>query len=131
MLRPFLSRLRQALALAATLAIAPAAVWAQTTMPAASGEVRDMVLKGDSIEVTYHNAGTSDTPIVAELQVRRGDDELAATVVIAESRVVKAGATVRMRVAIPKLDKGHYTMFAVVDFGGSELIAAQAALDVR
>jgi hypothetical protein len=141
----FLSRTAATLGLFGSMAMAPIQVWAlpadsasvgQSGMPLMAandvdGEVRDLVLKGDSIEVTYKNTGTRATAIVGELQVRGDDEELVSSVLLADSVVVKAGATVRMRVAMPTLPRGRYTMFAVVDFGGPEMTAAQAALEIR
>lgn len=144
-IQQILSRTAATLGLFGSMAMAPIQVWALpvdtasaersvTTAIAAhdvAGEVRDLVLKGDSIEVTYKNTGTRATAIVGELQVRGDDEELVSSVLLADSMMVKAGATVRMRVAMPTLAKGRYTMFAVVDFGGPEMTAAQAALEIR
>ena len=126
----------------ASLCLTPAALWSQAITesgpPVAAavstglnGEVRDMVRKGDSIEVTYKNTGTKAAAIVGEVQVRSVDDELVTTVLLADSLIVKAGATQRFRVAMPKLAKGHYTLYAVVDFGGDAMTAAQAALQIK
>ena len=139
------STLSSAFGLLTTLGLTPVAVWSQTPGAGSQvvamhvearsatidGEVRDMVMIGDSIEVTYKNTGTQSTAIVGEVQVRDGADELVTTVLLADSLVIKAGETRRFRVAMPKLDKGHYTLYAVVDFGGDALTAAQAALEIR
>ena len=136
------ARVTSALAFVVSLGFAPAHVWAlpanSGSAPVAAhrsgvdGEVQDMVVRGDSVVITYRNTGTQATTIVGELQVRAGDDEdVVASAVLAESVVVKAGETRVFTVAMPALAKGHYTMYAVVDFGGAELTAAQAALEVR
>lgn len=134
--------LTSAVTMIASLCLTPAALWSQAITasgpPVAAavstglnGEVRDMVRKGDSLEVTYKNTGTKAAAIVGEVQVRSGDDELVTTVMLADSLIVKAGATQRFRVAMPKLAKGHYTLYAVVDFGGDAMTAAQAALQIK
>lgn len=140
--RSVFSTLTCAATMIASLCLTPAALWSQAITesgpPVAAalstglnGEVRDMVRKGDSIEVTYKNTGTKAAAIVGEVQVRSGDDELVTTVLLADSLIVKAGATQRFRVAMPKLAKGHYTLYAVVDFGGDAMTAAQAALQIK
>ena len=140
--RSVFSTLSCAATMFASLCLTPAALWSQAITesgpPVAAavstglnGEVRDMVRKGDSIEVTYKNTGTKAAAIVGEVQVRSVDDELVTTVLLADSLIVKAGATQRFRVAMPKLAKGHYTLYAVVDFGGDAMTAAHAALQIK
>lgn len=97
---------------------------------AVNGEVQDMFVKGDSLEIVFANTGNVRTEIVGEVQVRAAGDSVVVAVPI-ENATVMAGATRRFRVAIPKVARGTYTLFAVVDFGGSELTAAQAAFEVR
>lgn len=96
-----------------------------------AGEVRNMVLQGDSVEVTYANNGTLPTIITGEVQVYLTEDDLKATMVFAEALAVNPGATHRFRVAMPKLDRGRYTMIAIVDYGGETMTAAKAALEMR
>ncbi len=95
------------------------------------GEVSDVVLKGKLLEVRYRNTGTVATELLGELQVRAEDDSLVATVPIVESVRIEAGKRQTFKVAMPELPPGKYTLYAVVDFGGRELTAAQAALEVR
>lgn len=113
--------------MASTVSVAAAAAHD----PVVDGEVKDMVVHGDSIVVTYKNTGSTATAIVGEIQVRGADDDVVASVTLADSVIVKAGATRTFKVAMPKLEKGVYTMYAVVDFGGAELTAAQASLEIR
>jgi hypothetical protein len=95
------------------------------------GEVSDVVLKGKLLEVRYRNTGTVATELLGELQVRTEDDSLVATVPIVESVRIEAGKRQTFKVAMPELPPGKYVLYAVVDFGGHELTAAQAALEVR
>lgn len=95
------------------------------------GEVSDMFVKGKSLQVRYRNTGTTATEIVGEVQVRDGDDALVAAVPLVEGTRVDAGKRKTFRVAMPSLPPGRYTMYAVVNFGGDTLTAAQAELEIR
>jgi len=147
---PFLRRLTSLpatlIGAAAAMFFASSAVWAQPVHQAGgrvlppvidlataaiSGEVRDMALKGDSVEVTYVNTGTAPTVITGEVQVYLTEEDLKASVVFADALTVKSGATMRFRVAMPKLPRGKYTMIAIVDYGGETMTAAKAALQMR
>ena len=103
----------------------------RTTADIRDGEVRDMVLKGDSISVRYKNTGTVATDIIGEIQIRDDAGEIVAAVLLADSLTVRAGATLRFRAAMPQLPKGHYTLYAVFDFGGDTMTAAEARLEIR
>ncbi len=94
------------------------------------GEVRDMYVKGDSLEVIFANTGRKAVEIFGEVQVRGADDELLLAIPL-DSASVAAGKVRKMRVAMPTLAKGAYVLYAVIDFGGAELTAAQAALEIR
>lgn len=110
---------------------APAAPTVTAKADTVDGEVSDVVLKGKSLEVRYRNTGTVSTELVGELQVRSEDDELVASVPLVEAFRIDAGKQQTFKVAMPTLPPGKYTLYAVVDFGGRELTAAQAALEVR
>lgn len=139
-LRRFALAAASSVATLASLALTPMQVWGQNgpaplsataSVGGVNGEVRNMVLKGDSIEVTYKNTGALPTAIVGELQVHLTEDEVVSSVVFADAMVIKAGATQRFRIAIPKLAKGKYTLVAIVDYGGEQMTAAMASLDMR
>ena len=129
-----------AILLFALLALLPAAAITAQAAPASpsaaplatvDGEVSDMFVKGKSLEVRYRNTGTTATEIVGEVQVRDGDDSLVAAVPLVEGTRVDAGKRKTFRVAMPSLPPGRYTMYAVVNFGGDTLTAAQAELEIR
>ncbi len=125
-----------AILLFALLALLPAAAITAQAAPASplatvDGEVSDMFVKGKSLEVRYRNTGTTATEIVGEVQVRDGDDSLVAVVPLVEGTRVDAGKRKTFRVAMPSLPPGRYTMYAVVNFGGDTLTAAQAELEIR
>lgn len=145
---PFLLRLAslpaRVIGLAAATCFASSQVWAQSVQrqadgasrvtaaaPSIAGEVRNLAIKGDSIEIAYANTGTVATTIVGAVQVHVTEDEIAASVPFADALTVPAGATQRFRVAMPKLAKGRYTLLAIVDYGGETMTAAKATLDMR
>ncbi len=156
-MRHFLSRLvsipATALGIAASLCFASSHVWAQSALgsasnvatrstasstvaatPAIDGKVTNLVItgqKGDTLEITYANTGTTTTIIDGELQVHVSRDSVAATVPFVDAQIVKAGETRRFRVPLPKLVKGRYMLLAIVDYGGETMTAAQAKLEIR
>lgn len=103
---------------------------ASTSSDGIDGEVSDMFVKGDSLEVVYRNAGRVATEIIGAVQVRSLADDPVTTVPL-HAATVAPGATHRMRIAMPKLAKGRYTLYAIVDYGGAQLTAAQAALEIK
>ncbi|HCT58484.1 MAG TPA: hypothetical protein DGD08_14865 [Gemmatimonas aurantiaca] len=110
---------------------APAVTADTLPVPVVDGEVSDLLLKGKQLEVRYRNTGSVATMIVGELQVRDANDEVVLAVPFADARRVEAGRAEKFRLAMPHLAPGHYTLFAVVDFGGETMTAAQAALEIR
>jgi|GEM_PF-1997994 len=156
-MRPFFRRLislpATVLGVTASMCLASPQVWAQSMpvrsntsgpsatapyfvpiVPSIEGKVRNMAImgaKGDTVEIVYANTGTVPTTIVGSLQVHVSEDSLAASVTFADTYTVKAGATQRFRVPMPKLAKGRYMMLAVVDYGGTSMTAAQGKLDIR
>lgn len=114
----------------------PAASRDTVTVPASpaarvDGEVSDMVVKGRSLEIRYRNTGTVATDILGELQVRDADGELVYAEAFVEGRRIGAGRGETFKVPMPALPAGSYRLYAVVDFGGSTLTAAEAALEIR
>lgn len=94
------------------------------------GEVSDMYVRGDSLEVVYANTGKRATDIIGAVQVRTlGDTPV--TEVPLHAATVSPGTRYVMRVAMPKLAKGKYSLYAIVDYGGGELTAARAALEIK
>lgn len=120
-----------AAAIQAQTAPALNSVSAAASVATVDGEVIDMVVKGKSLEVRYRNTGTSATEIIGEVQVRLGDDSLVVAVPLVDGKRVAAGRRETFRVAMPSLPPGKYTIYAVVDFGGATMTAAQAELEIR
>ncbi len=147
-MRHFLRRLASlpawAIGTAAAMCFASSQVWAQgaprqsaavrapviAAVPSIAGEVRNMVIMGDSLEITYANTGTTPTTIFGEVQVHLSADAIAASVPFANSQTIDSGTTRRFRVAMPKLAKGRYTLLAIVEYGGEHMTAAKATLDM-
>jgi hypothetical protein len=115
----------------ATNAPTPVATSDTLVAPVVDGEVSDLLLKGKQLEVRYRNTGSIATLIVGELQVRDANDEVVLAVPFADARRVDAGRAEKFRMAMPQLAPGHYTLYAVVDFGGEQMTAAQAALEIK
>jgi hypothetical protein len=143
-----------ALGIAASLCFASSHVWAQSapgngaprqasaastlpnvvSSPVIDGRVQNVAItgaKGDTIEITYANTGTTTTIIAGEVQMHVSRDSVAATIPFVDSRIIKPGETQRYRVPMPKLAKGRYMLLAIVDFGGETMTAAQAKLEIR
>jgi hypothetical protein len=97
---------------------------------AIDGELSDMYVKNDSLEVIFRNTGKQRTNIIGEVLVQTPDETVVMRVPL-DSATVLVGATRKFRVAMPKLPKGKYVLVAVVDFGGDQLTAVQAALETR
>ncbi len=97
---------------------------------AIDGEVSDVVVRHDSLEVTYNNTGKLRTDVAGEVQIRLLNDSLVAVVPL-DATTVLSGTTRKWRVPMPKLPAGKYALFAVANFGGPALTAAQAALEIR
>lgn len=94
------------------------------------GELSDMYVKNDSLEVVFRNTGKLRARIIGEVQVQLANDSLVTTVPLEEATVL-VGATRHLRVPMPKLPRGSYVLMAVVDFGGDQLTTVQAALEMR
>lgn len=130
-LAPLATLCAQSLIAAAPIVIATGAQTDTVPAPVVDGEVSDLFLKGKQLEVRYRNTGTVATVIEGELQVRDENDEVVLAVSFAEARRIDAGRSEKFRLAMPALEPGRYTLYAVVDFGGEMMTAAQAALEVR
>ena len=91
---------------------------------------RDSANAKDTVEVAFQNTGTKHVVGRGRVEVRRPDNT---TVVVVELPLAYAlpGATMRVRAALPALAAGRYVVLAVVDYGGTEIAAAQLEHEVR
>jgi P pilus assembly chaperone PapD len=115
---------------AAVAAVASVPVYVTPTAVVSNGDLQNMFVVGDSLEVVYANTGNVRHDIVGQVQVRTTSDSVVMTLPMPNTTVL-AGTTRRFRVARPALRPGSYVLFAIVDFGGAELTAVQAALEIR
>ena len=94
------------------------------TSPDSTGQLKD------TVEVAFQNTGTKHVVARGKVEIRRPDNT---TVAVVELPLAYAlpGATMRVRAAIPSLNAGRYVVLAVMDYGGSEIAAAQLEHEVR
>jgi P pilus assembly chaperone PapD len=104
-------------------------VYAEPANGAASGEVKDMQIVRDSVVLQYANGGAVQSQTHGTVEIRRPDNSVAAKVDVPEFPVL-GGASRRLAVALPKLASGKYVVLALLDFGGAEIAAGQAELQV-
>jgi hypothetical protein len=81
------------------------------------------------LNVSYRNAGSCQTQTRGSIEIRRLDNSVAARIEIPEFPTLP-GATRRLSVPIPRLPSGKYVLLALLDFGGQEIAAGQASLEV-
>lgn len=93
----------------------------------------DQGAKGDTslkqVVVTYHNTGAKQTLTHGTLEVRRPDNTVVTKVDIAEFPTLP-GATRRLGVPLPKLQRGKYVLLALLDYEGAEIAAGQVDLEI-
>jgi P pilus assembly chaperone PapD len=94
---------------------------------------RDTTAKGDpslkKVVVTYRNTGARQTLTHGSLEVRRPDNSLVTTVPISEFPTLP-GATRRLGVPLPRLQRGKYVLLALLDYDGAEIAAGQVDLEI-
>lgn len=96
----------------------------------ARGEVTEMVVQQDSVQLLYANTGKRHGNVSGRIEFRTADDRVAATLSIPDMPVLP-GATRRVTLTLPTLPPGRYVVLAVLDFGGDELAAAQAEYEAK
>jgi len=93
----------------------------------------DKAAKGDTslkqVVVTYHNTGAKQTMTHGTLEVRRSDNSVVTKVNIAEFPTLP-GATRRLGVPLPRLQRGKYVLLALLDYDGAEIAAGQVDLEI-
>jgi len=91
---------------------------------------RDSANAKDTVEVAFENTGTKHVVGRGRIEVRRPDNTTVAVVELPPAYALP-GATMRVRAALPALAIGRYVVLAVVDYGGTEIAAAQLEHEVR
>jgi P pilus assembly chaperone PapD len=93
----------------------------------------DHAAKGDTslkqVVVTYHNTGAKQTMTHGTVEIRRPDNSVVTKVDIAEFPTLP-GATRRLGVPLPRLERGKYVLLALLDYEGAEIAAGQVDLEI-
>lgn len=102
-----------------------------TAMAIARGPTADASSDGTrrSLDVAFHNSGARQTETHGTVEIRRLDNSVATSIEI-PSFPTLPGATRRLSVPIPPLAAGKYVLLALLDYGGQEIAAGQASLEV-
>jgi P pilus assembly chaperone PapD len=79
--------------------------------------------------VVFRNTGGVHLMASGRIELRRPDNSVAATLPVAEFPSVPDAKRL-LRVPLPALQRGHYVVLALLDIGGSELLASQVEFDV-
>lgn len=81
------------------------------------------------LNVLYHNSGERQTQTHGRVEVRRIDNSVVTTIDIPEFPTLP-GANRRLTLLIPPLPSGKFVLLALLDYGGQEIAAGQASLEV-
>jgi len=91
---------------------------------------------GANVDTTKHelavyvrSTGTVQIRVTGQVEIRRPDNTLVATVPVEETPILP-GSQRRIGITIPTLPPGRYVALAVIGFGGQDDLAAQAELTV-
>jgi P pilus assembly chaperone PapD len=89
---------------------------------------RDSV--GPRVQVVFENTGKKHVVATGSVEFRRPDNSVAAKVALPDMYALP-GAKSRVSALMPKLAPGQYVVLAIVDFGGSEIAAAQIEYEAK
>lgn len=96
---------------------------------AANGAIAASDSAARVLNVSFHNSGPRQTETHGTVEVRRLDNSVASTIDIPEFPTLP-GATRRLEIAVPRLPPGRYVLLAMLDYGGQEIAAGQARLEI-
>ena len=82
-----------------------------------------------ALDVAFHNSGSRQTETRGTVEVRRLDNSIVSRIEVPAFPTLP-GATRRLEVPIPTLPTGKYVLLAMLDYGGQEIAAGQASLEV-
>jgi P pilus assembly chaperone PapD len=91
------------------------------------GNETDTSLK--QVVVTYRNTGAKQTMTHGAVEIRRPDNSVVTKLDIAEFPTLP-GATRRLGVPLPRLERGKYVLLALLDYEGAEIAAGQVDLEI-
>jgi hypothetical protein len=83
-----------------------------------------------TLSVGFRNVGDVQLLVKGSIEVRRADNSVAHRVDVATFPVLP-GSRRMLQQLLPELPAGRYVMLALLDFGGSELVAGQLEYEVR
>jgi len=93
----------------------------------------DRAAKADTslkqVVVTYHNTGAKQTLTHGAIEIRRPDNSVVTKIEISEFPTLP-GATRRLGVPLPQLQRGKYVLLALLDYEGAEIAAGQVDLEI-
>ena len=84
---------------------------------------------GRALSVSFRNSGVRQTETRGTIEVRRLDNSVVSSIGIPEFPTLP-GATRRLELPIPRLPSGKYVILAMLDYGGQEIAAGQASLEI-
>jgi hypothetical protein len=83
-----------------------------------------------TLSVGFRNVGDVQLLVKGSIEVRRADNSVAHRAEVATFPVLP-GSRRMLQQVLPELPAGRYVMLALLDFGGSELVAGQLEYEVR
>jgi len=108
-------------------------VYGESSTAKRDGLIEAMTLTGannDSLSVSFRNAGDVQLAVKGAIEVRRADNSVVHRTELDVFPVLPEQHR-RIDAAVPALPKGRYVLLALLDFGGSELVAGQMEYEVR
>lgn len=112
-------------------------IYGESNQVRRDGFVEDLHIEpacGDTLPeqlfVAFRNAGDVQLSVKGSIEVRRADNTVVERLPVAEFPVLPEQRR-RVGVAAPVLPAGRYVLLALLDYGGSELIAGQLEYEVR
>ena len=113
-------------------------VMSRTTVPlyvtpdglVADGEVRRLYVSGDSLVVDFANRGPVRADVTGRIEVRSPTHPGLLVIPLPRATLL-AGATRTLRIAMPELRTGEYSLTGIVDFGGESPSTVSMSLEIR
>jgi hypothetical protein len=96
-----------------------------------AGPMADALVRGQpAVQLAFRNVGDVQLLTGGHLEVRREDNSVAHRAAV-DAFPVLPGAQRLLTMSLPPLPRGRYIVLALLDFGGSELVAGQLEYEVR
>lgn len=114
-----------------TLTVAAATVDDVSRAATTAGPAATARSSGDPlVQLAFRNAGAVQLLVRGHVEVRREDNSVVHRAPV-DAVPVLPGARRMVSAALPLLPRGRYIVLALLDFGGSELVAGQLDYEVR